>query len=77
MATEAFESRGIREEAGTVGTAGVVGAIVGGVIGGVKGAIIGAAVGGGGVIAATEGKDIELPSGTIVRVRLDSPVEIR
>ena len=77
MATEAFESRGIREEVGTVGTAGAVGAIVGGIIGGVKGAIIGAAVGSGGVIAATEGKDIELPSGTIVRVRLDSPVQLR
>jgi hypothetical protein len=29
------------------------------------------------VIAATEGKDIELPAGAIVRVRLDSPVQIR
>jgi hypothetical protein len=77
MATEAFESRGIREEVGTVGTAGAVGAIVGGIIGGVKGAIIGAAVGSGGVIAATEGKDIELPSGTMIRLRLDAPVQLR
>jgi hypothetical protein len=77
LATEAFESGGLREEVGTVGTAAGVGAIVGGILGGVKGAIIGAAVGGGGVIAATEGKDVELPAGTIVRLRLDSPVEIR
>jgi hypothetical protein len=77
MATQIFESGGIREEAGTVGTAGAVGAIVGGIIGGLKGALIGAVVGGGGVIAATEGKDVELPAGTIVRVRLDSPVQIR
>jgi hypothetical protein len=77
MATEAFESRGIREEVGTVGTAGAVGAIVGGILGGVKGAIIGAAVGTGGVIAATEGADVELPAGTIVRVRLDAPVQLR
>lgn len=77
MATEAFESRGIREEVGTVGTAGAVGAIVGGILGGLKGAVIGAAVGSGGVIAATEGKDIELPAGTIIRVRLDSPVKLR
>jgi hypothetical protein len=28
------------------------------------------------VIAATEGKDIELPAGTILRVRFDSPVRV-
>jgi hypothetical protein len=77
MATQVFESGGIREEAGTVGTAGAVGAIVGGIIGGLRGALIGAVVGSGGVIAATEGKDVEIPSGTIIRVRLDSPVRIR
>jgi hypothetical protein len=77
MATQAFESGGIREEAGTVGTAGAVGAIVGGIIGGLRGALIGAVVGSGGVIAATEGKDVEIPSGTIIRIRLDSPVRIR
>lgn len=76
-ATEVFESKGIREEVGTVGAAGAVGAIVGGIIGGLKGALIGAVVGSGGVIAATEGKDIELPAGTIIRLRLDSPVRIR
>lgn len=77
MAAEVFESKGIREEGKTVGTAGAVGAIVGGIIGGVKGAIIGAAVGGGGVIAATEGKDVELRPGTIIRIRLDEPVQLR
>ena len=77
MATEVFESKGIREEGKTVGTAGAVGAIVGGIIGGLKGALIGAVVGSGGVIAATEGKDVELPPGTIVRIRLDSPLELR
>jgi hypothetical protein len=77
MATQVFESGGIKEEATTVGAAGAVGAIVGGIIGGVKGALIGAAVGAGGVIAATEGKDVVLPAGTLVRVRLDTPVRIR
>jgi len=76
MATQVFESKGIRDEAATVGTAGGVGAIVGGIIGGLKGALIGAIVGSGGVIAATEGKDIELPAGAIIRLRLDSPVQI-
>ena len=77
MATEVFESRGILDEGKTVGTAGAVGAIVGGILGGLKGALIGAVVGSGGVIAATEGKDIELPPGTIVRIRLDAPLELR
>lgn len=77
MATQVFESGGIREEAGTVGTAGAVGAIVGGIIGGLRGALIGAAVGSGGVIAATEGKEVELPAGSIIRIRLDSPVRLR
>ena len=77
MASQVFESRGIRDEAAKVGTAGAVGAIVGGIIGGMKGAIIGAAVGTGGVIAATEGKDIDLPAGTIVRVRMDTPLQMR
>ncbi len=77
LATQVFESRGIREETGKVGTAGAVGAIVGGILGGLKGALLGAVVGGGGVIAATEGKDIELPAGAIIRVRLDTPVELK
>ena len=76
MATQVFESGGIREEGRTVGTAGAVGALVGGLLGGLEGAIIGATIGAGGVIAATEGKDIDLPAGTIVRVRVDTPVEI-
>ena len=39
-------------------------------------AIAGVLIGGGGVIAATEGTDAELPAGTVLRVRLDSPVTI-
>ena len=77
MATQVFESGGIREEGKTIGTAGAIGAIVGGIIGGLEGVLIGAAVGSGGVIAATEGKDIELPPGTIIRIRLDQPLQIR
>lgn len=77
MATQVFESRGVLDEGRTVGTAGAVGAVVGGLLGGMKGALIGAIVGSGGVIAATEGKDVELAPGTIVRIRLDSPLEVR
>ena len=77
MATNVFESGGIRDEAGTAGIGAGAGAILGGVLGGLKGAILGAVIGAGGAIAATEGKDIELPPGSIIRIRLDSPVTIR
>jgi hypothetical protein len=76
-ATQVFESGGIREEAGTAGIGAGVGGIIGGVLGGVKGALLGAVIGAGGAIAATEGKDIELPAGAIIRLRLDSPVNVR
>jgi hypothetical protein len=75
-ATQVFESRGIRDEAGTAGVGAGVGGVVGGIIGGVRGAILGAVIGAGGAIAATDGKDITLPAGSIVRIRMDSPVRI-
>ena len=76
MATQVFESGGIREETGTAGAGAGVGAVVGGLIGGLKGAILGAVIGAGGAVAATEGKDITLPAGSIVRIRLDSPLRM-
>ena len=75
--TQALESEGIRGEAGRIGAGAGVGAIIGGIIGGVKGALLGVLIGGGGTIAATEGKDVTLPPGTILRVRLDQPPNIR
>jgi hypothetical protein len=77
QATNVFESGGIREEGGTAGIGAGAGAIVGGILGGLKGAILGAVIGAGGAIAATEGKDIELPAGSIIRIRLDSPLTVR
>ena len=41
-----------------------------------KGALIGVLIGGGGTMVATEGKDVTLPAGTILRVRMDTPPEI-
>lgn len=76
MATQVFESGGIREEVGTVGAGAGVGGVIGGILGGVKGAILGAVIGAGGAIAATEGKDIHLPAGSIIRIRLDSSVRV-
>lgn len=76
IVTDTIESEGIRGEVGKIGGAAGVGAIIGGILGGVKGAITGILIGGGGVIAATEGKDVELEPGTILRVRLDQPPAI-
>ena len=75
--TEALESEGIRGEAGKIGAGAGVGAIIGGILGGFKGALAGILIGGGGTIAATEGKDVELPVGTVLRVRLDSGLNLR
>jgi hypothetical protein len=77
MAAQVYESGGIREEVGTAGAGAGVGGIIGGILGGVQGAVLGAVIGAGGAIAATDGKDIELPAGSIVRIRLDSPVTVR
>jgi hypothetical protein len=74
--TEALESEGIRGEAGRIGAGSAVGAIIGGIMGGVKGALLGVLIGGGGTIAATEGKDVTLPAGTLLRVRMDTPPNI-
>jgi hypothetical protein len=74
--TQALESEGLKGEAGRIGAGSAVGAIIGGILGGVKGAIAGILIGGGGVIAATEGKDVHLPEGTVLRVRFDSPVPL-
>jgi len=77
MATQVYESGGIRDEAGTAGVGAGAGVIVGGLLGGLKGAVLGAVIGAGGAIAATEGKDVNLPAGAIVRIRLDQPVNVR
>jgi hypothetical protein len=75
--TEALEGEGIRGEAGRTAAGAGVGAIIGGILGGVKGAVAGILIGGGGTIAATEGKQVELPQGTVLKVRIDSPVQIQ
>jgi hypothetical protein len=74
--TQALESEGIKGEAGKIGIGAGAGAILGAILGGAKGALAGILIGGGGTIAATEGKDVELPVGTVLRVRLDSPLTL-
>lgn len=74
--TEAIEGEGIRGEAGRVGTGAAVGGIIGGIIGGVRGALTGILIGGGGTIIATEGEEVELKPGTVLRMRFDSPLDV-
>ena len=74
--TQAIEGEGIKGEAGRTAAGAGVGAIIGGILGGFKGALAGILIGGGGTIAATEGKEVELPQGSVLRVRMDSPVQI-
>ena len=76
LVMQALESEGLRGEAGRIGAGSAVGAILGGILGGIKGAVTGILVGGGGVLVATEGKDVDLPSGTVLRVRFDSAVRL-
>jgi len=74
--TQALDGK-MGDDISRIGTGAVVGAILGGLLGGGKGLLVGVLVGGGGTIAATDGTDVDLPLGTILRVRIDSPLEIR
>ena len=73
IVTDTIEGEGVKGEVAKIGTAAGAGAIIGGILGGVKGAIAGILIGGGGIVAATPGKDVEIAPGTILRVRLDQP----
>lgn len=74
--TQALDGK-MSEDVSRVGTGAVLGGILGGLLGGGKGLLLGVLVGGGGTIAATDGTNVDLPPGTILRVRVDSPLEIR
>ncbi len=75
--TQAIEGEGIKGDLPKAGAGAAVGGLLGAVLGGGKGALLGAIIGGGGTIAATEGKQVELPQGTTLRVRLDSPLDVQ
>jgi hypothetical protein len=74
--TQAIQGEGIKGDVPRAGVGAGVGAIIGGILGGFKGAMAGVLIGGGGTIAATEGKEIDLPQGTVLRVRIDSGVPL-
>ena len=63
-------------DTGRVAAGAGVGAIIGAIIGGTRGALTGILIGGGGTVAATEGKEVDLAPGTVLRVRLDAPLEL-
>jgi hypothetical protein len=69
-----------RQDAEKIALPAVGGAIVGALIDGKKGAAIGAAAGGGAgtaVVLSTSGKEVSIPRGSIVTLRLQQPVTIR
>jgi hypothetical protein len=72
---QAMEGK-MADDAGRIGAGAAVGAILGGIIGGGKGMLAGILIGGGGTIAATDGTNADLPVGTILRIRLDQPLEV-
>ena len=74
--TEAIEAGGVKSELPRTGVGAGVGAVIGGILGGTKGAILGGVIGAGGTIAATEGQQVDMPQGTVLRVRFDSPAQI-
>jgi hypothetical protein len=73
--TEAIEG-GIKGDVARTGAGAGAGAVIGALLGGTKGAVLGAAIGGGGTLAATQGSEVRVPQGTVLRVRLDSPVQM-
>lgn len=69
-----------KSDALKIGVPAAGGAILGGLLGGKKGAVIGGAVGGGAgtaVVLNTPGKEVHLPAGSAVTVKLLEPVTVR
>ena len=69
-----------KKDALEIGAPAAGGAIIGALIGGKKGAAIGTAAGGGAgtaVVLSTRGKEVHLPKGSALTLRLSAPVTIR
>lgn len=69
-----------KTDAAKIGGGAAGGAIIGGILGGGDGAAKGAAIGGAagtGVVLSTRGKEVTLPAGTPVSVRLSAPLTVR
>ena len=69
-----------KQDAAKIGGGAAGGALIGAIIGGGDGAAKGAAIGGAagtGVVLSTRGKEVTLPAGTPVSVRLAAPLTVR
>jgi len=69
-----------KKDALEIGAPAAGGAIIGAIVGGKKGAAIGTAAGGGAgtaVVLSTRGKEVHLPKGSALTLRLSEPVTIR
>jgi hypothetical protein len=64
-----------RDTARKAGIGAIIGGVVGGLLKGRTGAVIGVMAGGGAVMAQ-KGEDVELPEGTVLKIRLDRPVTV-
>src|SRR5206468_8007926 len=69
-----------KKDALEIGVPAAGGAIIGGLVGGKKGALIGTAAGGGAgtaVVLSTRGKEIHLPRGSAMTLKLLKPLTVR
>jgi hypothetical protein len=68
-----------RKDALEIGAPAAGGALIGALVGGKKGALIGGAAGGGAgtaVVLSTRGKEVSLPKGSVLTLRLTEPVTV-
>src|SRR5207253_3989974 len=69
-----------KKDALEIGGPAAGGALIGALVGGKKGALVGTAVGGGagtGVVLATKGKEVHLPKGSTLGLKLAAPVTVK
>ncbi len=69
-----------KDDALKIGVPAAGGAVLGGILGGKKGAVIGGSAGGGAgtaVVLSTRGKEVTLPSGSALTLRLTQPLTVR
>jgi len=69
-----------KKDAVEIGAPAAGGAIIGAIVGGKKGAAVGGAIGGGagtGVVLSTRGKEVSLPKGSALSLKLAAPVTLR
>lgn len=69
-----------KKDALEIGAPALGGALIGAIVGGKKGALVGTAAGGGAgtaVVLSTRGKEVRLPSGARLTLRLTEPVSVK